>query len=664
MLGACFSALAVLATTLVGLVVTAPPVSADPGDPFDPADAIVFIAQNIPTQLFRVVPDAGGNVSFTAEGDESDITYNAIAYNPADDYIWAVKTSAADAGTEPVTWPAGSIIRIGQGGVMTRVGTETTIPTANVGLIGGDGYFYVNDSAGTEIRRIDPVTGAAAGSYTLPSATGAPDLTYANGYFWGVNGTGGIVRIALTPTPTVDVYPGILPDGVYGAAWTYGNGNLGFSRNNDGSIRQVQVTNPSAPTPTFTILSTQSGPESGNNDGTSSPGLPTDLAITKVGPTPLIPGDTVSYTLTVANNGAGNSSGFVVTDTVPAPLTNVASPTAGCTVAGSTVTCTSGPLLAGQSRDFTVTADVPPGQSLCVTNTASVLGNENDPVPGNNSASVESCPPAPSLVIAKTSSAPPFAVGDVVDYEFHVTNTGNVTITDVVVVDPLLDAPATCPANQLLPDEDMTCTGSRTATQDDLDAGRIENVAHAEGILPSGQPISSPPSAFTVPSVTRTPGLSITKTAGQSGFARVGDVIDFSFLVTNTGNVTITDVAVVDPNLDVPATCPTTVLLPGESTTCTGSRTITRADVDAGELVNSATASGQDPTGSPVVSSESTVRVPFTGSRPSGPGGPGALPRTGGDSAALAAVGVLLLGLGAAMQLSRGARAARWRAGR
>ncbi|MEV7782432.1 hypothetical protein [Kitasatospora sp. NPDC088351] len=41
------------------------------------------------------------------------------------------------------------------------------------------------------------------------------------------------------------------------------------------------------------------------------------------GPEIVKPGAAVTYTLTVKNNGPGNSSGYTVTDTVPAPLTNV-----------------------------------------------------------------------------------------------------------------------------------------------------------------------------------------------------------------------------------------------------------------------------------------------------------------------------------------------------
>src|SRR5690606_27120138 len=45
--------------------------------------------------------------------------------------------------------------------------------------------------------------------------------------------------------------------------------------------------------------------------------------------------------------------------------------------------------------------------------------------------------PAPGIELTKTASAGPHAVGDVITYSFKVQNTGNVTLSNVTVSDPL-----------------------------------------------------------------------------------------------------------------------------------------------------------------------------------------------------------------------------------
>lgn len=605
-------ALSVLASTLALTVGAAPPASAAPGDPFDPADSIVFVAQDVPTRLFRAIPDGAGNVTFQPEGPASAINYNAIGYNPADNYVWGIKTSNPTAATGPASWPLGSIIRVGEGGVITRVGSAATGAVSNVGAFGGDGFFYVGGSGSTTMYRIHPTSGAIVGSYTLPATTGAPDLAYANGYFWGVDAAGQIVRVLLGPTPQVATFPSPVPAGGYGAAWTYGNGNLGFSENGTGQVVQVAVTNPGG-LPSFSIVSTQPGPASGNNDGAASLGMPTDLAIAKTGPTPLVAGAQATYILTVTNNGPGNASGFVVTDTVPAALTNVASPTPGCTVLGNTVTCTGGRLEAGNSTQITITADVPAGQFLCVTNTASVLANEEDTNTSNDTASVQSCPDAGLSLVKASTTTEITTPGQIVTYDLTVTNTGPVTVTDIAISDPLAD-PVTCPLTSLGAGQSMVCTAELAVTQAQLDGGGpVVNTATATGNGPGGPvpPAEAPPVEV---DVVQDPGLELVKSADPvDSLPAVDEDVTYTFVATNTGNVTLTDVSITDPMpglsaLSCDAALPAT-LAPLGQVTCTATYTVTQDDVDAGTITNAATATATPPSGVDVEATDE-VTVP------------------------------------------------------
>ena len=103
------------------------------------------------------------------------------------------------------------------------------------------------------------------------------------------------------------------------------------------------------------------------------------------------------------------------------------------------------------------------------------------------------------------------------------------------------------------------------------------------------------------------PAIALVKTGDISALSAppvVGEIITYSFEVTNTGNVTITGVTVNDPELQgvvcVPA-APAT-LLPGESMVCTGFYELTQVDIDNGSYSNTATATGTDPAGEPVCS--------------------------------------------------------------
>src|SRR5690606_7775857 len=86
--------------------------------------------------------------------------------------------------------------------------------------------------------------------------------------------------------------------------------------------------------------------------------------------------------------------------------------------------------------------------------------------------------------------------------------------------------------------------------------------------------------------------------------------------VENTGDVTLTGITINDALLDAPATCPMITLAPSATTTCTGSHTVTVADIAVGYVHNSATATGtppavpSGPVPTPVTSTPSATDTP------------------------------------------------------
>jgi len=88
-----------------------------------------------------------------------------------------------------------------------------------------------------------------------------------------------------------------------------------------------------------------------------------------------------------------------------------------------------------------------------------------------------------------------------------------------------------------------------------------------------------------------------------------GSVVPYQFVVTNSGTTPITDLTVTDPHV-TPVTCPTWILAAGQTVVCTGTYTVTPADVARGYLRNTAHAHGTAD-GTPISSPPSTVDLPL-----------------------------------------------------
>ena len=117
---------------------------------------------------------------------------------------------------------------------------------------------------------------------------------------------------------------GLTPNSYWGADWTLNNGNISIASNGNGNVYQIAIANPASTTPTFTVVSQYSGRTTAANDGAACVApQPVDLSIVKTGPAVVSPSGSITWTMTVTNNGPGNSSGFAVNDAVPAGVTNV-----------------------------------------------------------------------------------------------------------------------------------------------------------------------------------------------------------------------------------------------------------------------------------------------------------------------------------------------------
>ncbi|WP_081610482.1 DUF7507 domain-containing protein, partial [Mariniradius saccharolyticus] len=272
-------------------------------------------------------------------------------------------------------------------------------------------------------------------------------------------------------------------------------------------------------------------------------------------------GDVLNYTVTVTNTGNITLSNVVVVD----PLTGL-----NQTIASLAPT-------ASQSFNTSYTIVQSDLDNGSVANTASASS-------GSVSVSdqvVVNAVQSPALGIQKTVAEGSYsAVGDVLNYTVTVTNTGNTTLSNVVVVDPLTGLNQTIAS--LAPTASQSFNTTYSIVQSDLDNGSVANTASAS----SGSVSVS--DQVTVNAV-QSPALGIQKTAAEGSFDAVGDVLNYTIVVTNTGNVTLSNVVVVDPLTGLNQTIAS--LAPTASQNFNTSYVVTQADLDKGEILNIATAS-------------------------------------------------------------------------
>ena len=245
-----------------------------------------------------------------------------------------------------------------------------------------------------------------------------------------------------------------------------------------------------------------------------------------------------------------------------------------------------------------------------IVNNATVTGTPRGglpPVTDDDGVTVTAAT-APAIQLVKSAAPATIATaGTPITYTFTVTNTGNASLVGVAVTDPLAGLPpVTCVATTLAPGAATTCSATYPATQADVDAGSIVNTATVAATTLGGTPVSDSDTATVV--ATQTPSVTMLKAAAPASVANAGATVTYTFSVTNTGNVTLSSVGITDPLPGLGAvTCLATTLAPAASTTCTAAYTVTQADIDAGSITNSATASGTPPSGPAVQAVDGAV---------------------------------------------------------
>lgn len=312
-----------------------------------------------------------------------------------------------------------------------------------------------------------------------------------------------------------------------------------------------------------------------------------------------------------AQSGDSLVEQYTVTNTGTRTLSQVA---VSSSLAG-TASCPAGPLAPGVAEICTATysvtqADVDTGAVSDVATATAV-----DPQSATASAT------APTLTITASGATSALSIststltssygqsGDVVTDQYSVANVGTRTL-DGVAVTSSLGIEATCPENTLAPGTAETCTSTYVVSQADVDAGSITDAASASATDPQDATITSSTSSVTVEASDAASALSVTLSPSLGGIETAGALVPVTYTVTNTGTRTLTDVGV-DTGTLAAATCLTTTLAPGASTTCSSIYDVTPADIAATGTTLSATATATDSQGSAITSIPATASLPL-----------------------------------------------------
>jgi len=324
------------------------------------------------------------------------------------------------------------------------------------------------------------------------------------------------------------------------------------------------------------VTTTTNDPNPDNNSSlTELTVVTSDLQAAKSGPGTAVAGNTISWTLTMTNNGPDPQSAATLSDTLPAGTTFVSlvqntGPAAGCSDPGAgnagSINCSIFTLGSGVSAQFTLTALINPAFTGTLSNTDTVFGTNADTNPNNNSATAMTVVTA-SADLSVVKSGPSTAnAGTNVTYTIVVTNNGpsnaaNVSLTDAVPVNAtFVSASQTTGPAFSCTNPPSGGTGTMTCTIASLAPGSpatfsmtvhinpgavgaaITNTANATATSTDSNPGNN--SSFVTTTATGSADVSIVKTAAAAAVA--GSNLTYNINVTNNGPSDATSVTMSD----------------------------------------------------------------------------------------------------------------------
>ena len=358
-------------------------------------------------------------------------------------------------------------------------------------------------------------------------------------------------------------------------------------------------------------------------------------------PDPVAAGTPLTYTLTVHNDGPGEAVDVVVSDTLPAEVSFVSAipPQDG---GPNPLIWNLGTMALGDTRVLTVMVNVQSWVTQTFTNTVVVTSPTPDPDPDNNDDDepTDLDISAGLSVTKRLLTADPVLVGEPVQFQIVVENTGNVILTTVPLTDSYSITYLTYAGANPASDDNLNdgiihwtnigpiAAGSRVtvtvnfiaaASTQALPGGVTTNGAEASATAGNGDHLPPESDNATVSIVDQPPSILVTKTADPTSLPEPGGTFTFSVRVDNTSATDVVSItSLVDNihgNLNGQGDCSVPQTIPaGDFYECVFSATVAG---NAGySETDTVTASGTDDDGNPV-SDDDDATVTITDVLPS-----------------------------------------------
>lgn len=347
----------------------------------------------------------------------------------------------------------------------------------------------------------------------------------------------------------------------------------------------VQGDDPDPLVNTVTVTYNHTGGQATDTDSHTTSLFQPSVTIDKTGPANATVGQSVTYTFTITNTSSADSPNLIIDSVIDDVIGSLAAEAtnAGCNT-----------LASGASCNFTKSRTVLAGDPDPLVNTVTVhyhpSGFPND-ITDSDDHSLDIV--AASVVIDKTGDAIS-KVGDPVNYQFTITNTGGVALTLTSVIDDVLGSLTTAATNAgcgtLAPGASCNFTAQRTVQAADPDP--LVNTVTATYSFSTGGGSGTATDSDSHSTNLFQPSVLVTKTSATTQ-AVVGQNVSYTFTIQNTSSndspnlvlVSATDDVIGDLTADAAGATPScSSLAPGASCSFSKSRAIQVGDADP--LVN------------------------------------------------------------------------------